>query len=538
MNSLVKVLTSHQPVAKRLTSIFLRASCVALVLTSCVSNEAYHEYLVPGSPEGTPKLESFFPMILCHNQYTQKDISKPFSLGFIEFDDQGEMFDPQELRTALDYIQANRHNNLVLITYINGWQNNASIDGACHILSDPKTEAALATFVQNPIGDVQKFKQFLALVANTPCVVATGKHVVGVYLGWRGELYKQEPFHTGSYPSRHSAATRMGDASDIAMALMAIQESARGRWVKDGEAISSDEPITVVMGHSFGGKILEQALCQWLTREYAFVMIDKNASTRKDIIVPKFADLVLFMNPASEAIYARRLTRLLQPFGPSFGTSSDTPSPAFVAVGSETDSANGTAFPIGADIVDAAERLSGSYRTYPDGSNQWKYVQSTAPNTPALVNGLVKLKTGYEAGTSNRGTMTLSAQNDAVIDALSVFDKNLSKSDFDHDPNSQATDNNEKLDVALLNGKRAFVYLTSANGGSGTPNTTRYWILRVTKDLMDGHGDVWNPNAMCLYARLLRLAAPERFAINASDTSVVSPGNNQSLHLRPLSDLN
>jgi hypothetical protein len=510
---------------------------VSLSLTGCVSNVAYHEGLPDSSVTGE-KLTSLFETITCDKTYTPTALPKSFSMGFVEFDDQGEMFDPQQLEQILVYIQAHRK-NLVLITYINGWQNNASIDGSNEILTDPKALAALNTFDQSPKGDVQKFKQFLALVANTKCVKDAGKHVMGVYLGWRGELFKPEPLHTGFYPSRHNAATRMGDASDMGMALMAIQEAARGRHITRDPVLDTD-PITVVMGHSFGGKILEQAISQWITREYAFVMINPHipVSQQEDIILPRFADLVLLMNPASEAIYARRLTRLLQPFGPAFGTSSQTPSPAFVAVGSETDWANGTAFPLGADWVDATERLSNSYRTYPDNTNQWKYTQNTAPNTPGLNNGKVIVKDAATEKTfSNNSNLPL-PKSDAISEALTVFNINLSQSHFGNDASSEQLNNDQKLDVHLENGKDATIQLF-APSSPGETNTTRYWILKVDKAIMDGHPDVWNPNAMSLYARLLRLAAPERFRPATATLGHINSADldNIILHLRPLSKL-
>ena len=510
---------------------------VSLFLTGCVSNVAYHEDLPDGSATGQ-KLTSLFENISCDKTYTPTGLPEPFSLGFVEFDDQGEMLDPQELERVLVYIQANR-NNLVLITYINGWQNNASIDGGNEILADPQAAAALKAFGPTPNGDVQKFKQFLALIANTKCVKEAHKHVMGVYLGWRGELFKPEPLHTGFYPSRHNAATRMGDASDMGMALMAIQEAARGRWITPSP-IPDTAPITVVMGHSFGGKIMEQALCQWITREYAFVMVTdhKSISAEKDVVLPRFADLVLFMNPASESIYARRLTSLLKPFGCGFGTAPETPSPAFVAVGSETDWANGTAFPLGADVVDATERFSGSYRTYPDKTNQWRYVQSTAPNMPGLNNGKVTV--------DDKATEVKMAQNsnlpppkaDAISEALTVFNVNLSQSHIGNDASSQQLNNDQKLDVRLENGDDASIHLFVPDG-PGEPNTTRYWILKVDPAIMDGHSDVWNPNAMSLYARLLRLAAPERFRTDGAKSGHLTREelDNIVLHLRPLSEL-
>ena len=69
-----------------------------------------------------------------------------FTLAFVEFDDQGEMWDPTQLSRAVKVIEElNRsEKGCIVVTYIHGWQHNAS----------EKSE-------QKEKGNVNDFKEFL-----------------------------------------------------------------------------------------------------------------------------------------------------------------------------------------------------------------------------------------------------------------------------------------------------------------------------------------------------------------------------------------
>ncbi|PTY01840.1 hypothetical protein DB346_11005 [Verrucomicrobia bacterium LW23] len=452
-------------------------------------------------------------------------LDKAFKLAFIEFDDQGEFFDRTQLETVLSEIRK-KHQKLVLITYIHGWQNNASIDGKENILCSDKAVAELDTFkegARGAEGDVQKFKQFVALIANSRAVRERGCHVMGVYLGWRGELIKNgsDPItkyalltvpRTLTFFSRKASATRLGDSSDIGMALESLRVAARPRGAKR----TPTDPITVFMGHSFGGKVLEQAVAQWITRRYAeeWAKGEKNSKVG-GYSADKFADLVLFLNPASESIYSRRIINMLKDMGSpnSDGTNCDKPgfnrvAPWFVTLTSESDFATNEAFPVGGML---SQPLFTGYRKYPDGTNQRYFFTRSSPNVAWLRNGRVRVKEGYFWSNANMtrgfaikpGSATTPEETTSTREAQRSFELNLEG--FSEPPELR----NQRL-IALENqsvGEIEFEENKLADGGH--PNRTRYWILKVDRRIMDNHPDVWGPNAMNVYASLFHVVAME-----------------------------
>jgi hypothetical protein len=85
-----------------------------------------------------------------------------YSLAFIEFGEQGSYQDPSQLKNALDLIKST--SRPLVITYVHGWHNNAGS------------------------ADVGRFSQWLSEVSQTQLIRSSGFHLIGVYLGWRGEI--------------------------------------------------------------------------------------------------------------------------------------------------------------------------------------------------------------------------------------------------------------------------------------------------------------------------------------------------------------
>ncbi|MGB3563544.1 MAG: hypothetical protein WBC09_10895, partial [Thermoanaerobaculia bacterium] len=82
----------------------------------------------------------FFPVLLillpvlfgctANKMYRQVSVQEEadYTLAFVEFDDQGEMWDPAQVSRALATIEKANHtkDGAVVITYFHGWQHNAS----------------------------------------------------------------------------------------------------------------------------------------------------------------------------------------------------------------------------------------------------------------------------------------------------------------------------------------------------------------------------------------------------------------------------
>lgn len=423
-------------------------------------------------------------------------------MGFVEFDDMGGFWNAKQLVNVLDDIK--KQDKMILFVFIHGWQNSAKVWGD------------LDKFDPEPEGDVQRFKNFLLTMANMPMVKASGRKVYGVFLGWRGELVVKGPDPISqqllrvprflTFWSRRSAATRMGDAASMGATLMALREAGRPNPIP-----KPDDPILVFMGHSFGSKVLEQAVAQWMARE-AGERIARAGSDRA-ITIPRFADLVLFLNSAGESIYTRRIRSLL----PDREDFHKMP-PYFISVTSETDTATKIAFPIATTIGTAL----GSFQKFAtEGVNSSLFFRRTTPFNQFMLNGQVDRVPDvawrlpgeiYEADPKERIRPVVDKKSpDYFQQMLQTVQFNAAAKD-DKGPGAYR--------IYGTDGTVSQITILDPKEHPDVKNRSGFWVFRVDKNIMNGHSDIWNLNAIILYTKLFRLSCPRR----VDGTQVEFPG--------------
>ena len=426
----------------------LRSVILGLLLTGCAANQPYHLAEAPRETAVTPGVT-----------HTAKDI---YRLAFIEFDEEGDFWDRDELRRAVQAIR-DTGRPVLLVTYIHGWQNN----------SNPRDA-----------DDVHQFANLLALLTADPTVQQSGLQVFGVYLGWRGRVvHKVNPVvdaitwlgKEGSFYSRKNAATRISSSTPITEAIFSLIRTVR----RDTPGISR----CVVIGHSFGALVLEKALAQALVGtllyEEPFVPgVAKSKSNR----VFKPADLILLVNSAAESIYSKEMIDMYRETTPRRGP------PHVVMISSDADQATGLAFPIGTKLSNIPKLWSGAFRQYRDhdrDTSQFNYFTSTPGHNDSLQSHrLVLLRTGH--------------------------------SDLGADP----------FDINLRNKPGVYENVTFYTGSRFDwkqwridrhgPNETDYWVVHVPKEIIRGHGPIFEGEARDLMAALFRVGG----ASEALKTSV------------------
>src|SRR3954462_3599460 len=94
-------------------------------------------------------------------EHHEVDDGHHYDLAYVEFDEQGDFWDRDQLKRAVDLVQSK--SRPLLVVYVHGWQNNAS----------PNTN------------DVPQFHDLMAKLARTPGI--RNYQTVGIYLGWRGK---------------------------------------------------------------------------------------------------------------------------------------------------------------------------------------------------------------------------------------------------------------------------------------------------------------------------------------------------------------
>lgn len=298
------------------------------------------------------------------------DPESPICLAFIELDDMGEPFDKGEIDTALSVIRrANDaaakspgHGDPIVIAFVHGWKNNAAEDN----------------------GNVAGFQTALQEVYRSRRAT---NHVIGIYVGWRGNLInKAWPVAQQlSYYNREATATRIPGAT-LATALSQI--AARTHENRNA--------LAVFIGHSFGGLLLERAVTEMTASEIAQATIyaqeaksfpDGSPEAQQkqylaDAATDVRADLVIFINPAGAATEARQMLDFLIDNGyryrPNLASDATTASapdsnlqdrPLIVSLTSTADLATKVAVPIGHEIPYLQFKANGSFRDLSDHPN-------------------------------------------------------------------------------------------------------------------------------------------------------------------------
>ncbi len=424
---------------------------LAFLLAGCAANQPYHLGEAPAETAVIPAPGSV------------KDI---YRLGFVEFDEQGDFWDRDQLHKTVQAIR-DTGRPILLVTYIHGWQNN----------SNPRDA-----------DDVRQFRELLARLTADQTVQNSGLQVFGVYLGWRGRVvHKVNPAVDAvtwlgkqvSFYSRKNAATRISSSTPITETIFTLIRTAR----RETPGISR----CVVIGHSFGALVLEKALAQALVGtllyEEPFVPgVEKSLSNR----VFKPADLILLVNSAAESIYSKELIDMYHDTTPPRGA------PHIIMISSDADKATGLVFPIGAKLSNTPKLFSGSFRQYHEArrdTSQFNYFTTTPGHNDSVQSHWL-----VPAG---EGTTNLGAD---------PFDVNLR--------NRGGTYENVTFYTGTqTNWKR---WRIERHG----LNETNYWILHVPKEIIRGHGPIFEAESRDLMAALFRIAAAPEAAARSVEVRV------------------
>jgi len=285
-----------------------------------------------------------------------------YTMAFIEFDDQGEPWAPSQLERTIDLIErANSDGKRsVVVLFVHGWQNDASkredrkkdnnVEGFQHLL-----EAA-----RDMMAREGKFDSDTSLI--------------GVYLGWRGRSTNVKLLRPLTFYSRRGAGQRVAGLATTE-AILRVMAAAK----------INPRSGSVVIGHSFGGMIVELALTQALVGY---------AVAQEEEFTP-LADLVMLVNPASQSMVAKNMLSVLERNRLQAYRVNDQgerfSSPFIVSVTSTADTATGGLYPFALGIKAATKK----FRKY-EGTDcsptdtQKTYYKKTAGHNLALHSHVVR----------------------------------------------------------------------------------------------------------------------------------------------------
>jgi hypothetical protein len=415
-----------------------------------------------------------------------------YHLAFVEFDQRGDFWDRQQLAYAAGAIKevGKGGKPILLIEYVHGWHNNAN-------------ELDVRENPAESIRDVAKFKQFLAIVAQSPFVQKLHYRVFGVYIGWRGEIWRQddrnlltEPVwisHNLSFYREKGIGTNVGTMPMVTEAIFWLVHEARR---------TSPNSHTVLIGHSFGALVLENALSQAIASSVSGTPYEAQHSAGASLYSP--ADLVLLLNSAADSMRAKGLQDMLSRIGSSASQYIDKTRPLVVSVTSTGDEATGFFFPLGTGLSNALVHFRDYNPAKPNGSpiSQRYFVTHTPGHNDYLITHTVcpskdiagSLPLPNEDASPPRSERSLFQE---------AFEDNLEKPIVPQD-----TGWNRKWSFRCV-GKNG-ICLATIVPKEDAAHKTPYWIIQVPPSIIKDHSDIFNQQSLCLYAALFRISSPTR----------------------------
>jgi len=242
-----------------------------------------------------------------------------YLLGFIEFDDQGQLWDRKQMSEVIGKLAGEAGTKeLLTVAFVHGWKHSAAPGD----------------------GNIETFRQVLAQLSDSEAQIArlTGappRQVAGVYLGWRGGSVTVPLLEELTFWDRKNTAQKVGHGgvTEVLSRLELIKQD------KESTEPGRSRTRLVVVGHSFGGAVVNTALAQVL--ETRFVQTTGPAGVQSD--VAGFADLVVLINPAFEAMQFTPPSDMATERGTYFAAQL----PVVLEMTSEADYATRYAFPAG-----------------------------------------------------------------------------------------------------------------------------------------------------------------------------------------------
>ena len=436
-------------------------------------------------------------------------------MAFIEFDEQGEYWDRTQVDKAINLIKkaktANDHT--IVVTFIHGWKNNADDEPGRQNHNVAGFEGVLKYLRDMPDPQDPRRKEY----QDFP--------IVGVYLSWRGDLVPEAwPMRRQlSFGNREAEATRIPGASMTAALTKIMIETHR-----PPKGTNTSTGHVIMVGHSFGGLVLERALSQAMT-DYILRNFDRLAacSTGEDCptvtdcpevldVRPAaaglktadcapgaWADLVVFVNSAAAASEGKQMLDFLQQRQLSFQSKYQTDllgrtkeRPLLVSISSLGDAATRFALPAGHGLSFLNRKVKGSWRDY---GNQVDSRPTPKPGEPPLPKLAVELPTGQSAYYLSATAHMEALQSHLIVN---VDDKNdLAR--------CGKTSNGISQDPVMFGNVFPVVQGTNTNKQApplryqicekpGRWNDTLYWAMQMPATVVPDHGHIFNLNFVTL----------------------------------------
>jgi hypothetical protein len=239
----------------------------------------------------------------------------------IRLTDDGEFANRCDLRDAIYEIR-NYRKPQIIVWYIHGWKHNADKDNT----------------------DLRKFKKLISELDEQQRQLdeKERRRVVGVYVGWDGAV-GPAPLQGLTFWNRKRAADRISQSS-VVTKIFAATKYAREQV---GREITAKD-LTIMIGHSFGARILYTATSQVLIDEVQRRHPGNKFPSYQKMTGP--ADLIVLLNPAFEASIFTVMHSIRRPDAKEWEGINRRQQPLLLAISTENDSATEKLFPLGQSL--------------------------------------------------------------------------------------------------------------------------------------------------------------------------------------------
>jgi len=314
----------------KIKALLLLSSTLTLLLVGCTNHQSYrNDYTLCSASN---------PAETCQASAVQehKDPEHPdadYLLNFIEFDDQGQLFDREQMDSVLDAIwKRAASNDLLMVVFVHGWKHSAAP-------GDPNIE----TFRDS----LEWLSRLETRISETPGYAHKARKVVGIYLGWRGGSITWPVLKEATFWERKNTAHKVGQGgvTEVLNRLELVRTTkgavhANDQSKEQPSGLANNNPTRLVLvGHSFGGAVVFSALNQILMERF----VDTKGPKALSSDVVGFGNLVVLINPAFEALRFAPLSDMANARRSYF----EAQLPVMAVLTSEADDATGIAFPAG-----------------------------------------------------------------------------------------------------------------------------------------------------------------------------------------------
>ena len=437
------------------TIIRLLLALLVLLLTGCAKHQLYRDDFSL-CPDADPEQG-------CIRHALQQQMAATgtptYLLGFIEFDDQGQLFSRRQMRAVTDELNklAGQH-DLLIVTFVHGWKHSAA-PGDGNIRSLRKTLRRL-----------DQLERRLATVEGRK-----PRRVAGVYLGWRGGSVEMPLLKELTFWERKNTAHKVGHGA-VTEVLNRLELIRNTRNHLASDETGRAESRLVVVGHSFGGAVVYSALSQILMNRF----VDTRGPDGVVSDVIGFGDLVVLINPAFEAARFTPISNMANERRTYF----DSQLPVLAILTSEADKATKYAFPIGRGITALFETHRETERPHPITGDAVKINQREANITAVGHYPPYRTHTLKAQAVNREGSADASIQE--TLNQFSVV--------------SQGWDNDRpggsiQFDGSLL------------QRGDDSVSKNPYLVVQVDRELIRNHNDLGDPRILAFVRQLILLSS-------------------------------